>query len=195
MEPKPVVQLNSVTKRFEGGTIGVSSVDLSVSPGEFLTLLGPSGCGKTTMLRLIAEFEAPTSGSIFIDGADVTALPPYVRPVNTVFQDYALFPHMNVEENIGFGLSVARVGAGERRRRVKEVLALVALSEKSNPQSTHCPGGDVARGARACPGERAAGSSSRRAPRRPRCPPARADADGAEKPPDSSGHDVRDGDP
>jgi len=131
MEPKPVVQLNSVTKRFEGGTIGVSSVDLSVAPGEFLTLLGPSGCGKTTMLRLIAGFEAPTSGSIFIDGADMTALPPYVRPVNTVFQDYALFPHMNVEENIGFGLSVARVGAGERRRRVKEVLALVALSEKS----------------------------------------------------------------
>ena len=196
MEPKPVVQLNSVTKRFEGGTIGVSSVDLSVAPGEFLTLLGPSGCGKTTMLRLIAEFEAPTSGSIFIDGADVTALPPYVRPVNTVFQDYALFPHMNVEENIGFGLSVARVGAGERRRRVKEVLALVALSEKSEVHSLRTVrGATSARGARACPGERAAGSSSRRAPRRPRCPPARADADGAEKPPNSSGHDVRDGDP
>src|SRR6476619_7787124 len=132
MEPKPVVQLNSVTKRFEGGTIGVSSVDLSIAPGEFLTLLGPSGCGKTTMLRLIAGFEAPTSGSIFIDGADMTALPPYVRPVNTVFQDYALFPHMNVAENIGFGLSIARVGVGERRRRVKEALALVALSEKSD---------------------------------------------------------------
>jgi spermidine/putrescine transport system ATP-binding protein len=131
MEPRPVVQLNSVTKRFAGGTIGVSGVDLSIATGEFLTLLGPSGCGKTTMLRLIAGFEAPTSGSIFIDGADMTALPPYVRPVNTVFQDYALFPHMNVAENIGFGLSVARVGARERRRRVKEALALVALSEKS----------------------------------------------------------------
>ena len=126
MEPKPVVQ-RTVSPRGLRGDNRVSSVDLSIAPGEFLTLLGPSGCGKTTMLRLIAGFEAPTSGSIFIDGADMTALPPYVRPVNTVFQDYALFPHMNVEENIGFGLSVARVDAGERRRRVKEVLALVAL--------------------------------------------------------------------
>jgi spermidine/putrescine transport system ATP-binding protein len=141
MAPESVVRLTDVTKVYPGGTIGVSNVSLSVAPGEFLTLLGPSGCGKTTMLRLIAGFEKATSGAILIDDVDMTGAPPYARPVNTVFQDYALFPHMNVAENVGFGLSVARIDSAERKRRVDAALALVALGEKSGSSVQALSGG------------------------------------------------------
>jgi spermidine/putrescine transport system ATP-binding protein len=105
MALEPVVQLDKVSKRF-GDVVGLDTVDLDVAPGEFLTLLGPSGCGKTTSLRLIAGFEAPSAGRVLLEGQNITALRPFDRPVNTVFQDYALFPHMNVEENVGLGPSV-----------------------------------------------------------------------------------------
>src|ERR671921_215276 len=97
------VQLRDVTKRF-GDVEAVRSLDLDIGRGEFFTLLGPSGCGKTTTLRVIAGFEEPDTGTVLIDGADVEGLPPFRRPTNTVFQSYALFPHLSVEENVAFGL-------------------------------------------------------------------------------------------
>ena len=99
----PSVELESVTKRF-GNLVAVDDLSLELAGGEFFTLLGPSGCGKTTTLRMVAGFEQPSTGEIRIDGADVAGLPPHRRPTNTVFQSYALFPHLNVEDNVAFGL-------------------------------------------------------------------------------------------
>ena len=120
------VELRGVTKRF-GTAPAVDDVTLEIVAGEFLTLLGPSGCGKTTLLRLLAGFEQPTSGSIWINGEEVTHLPPYRRPVNQVFQSYALFPHLSVAENVGFGLRMQKVPPAEAAARVKEALELVSL--------------------------------------------------------------------
>ena len=122
----PMVELRGVTKLF-GDFAAVSEVSLEVRRGEFLTLLGPSGCGKTTLLRMIAGFETPTRGGVFLDGADVTALPPNRRDVNQVFQSYALFPHLTVEENIAFGLEMKRVPKPERAEKVRRVIELVSL--------------------------------------------------------------------
>jgi spermidine/putrescine transport system ATP-binding protein len=121
------VELRNVTKRF-GAMTAVDNVSLRVEPGEFLTLLGPSGCGKTTLLRIIAGFDSPTAGSVWVGDCDVTALPPYRRPVNQVFQSYALFPHLTVEENVGFGLRMQRVPKAEAAERVRQALELVAMS-------------------------------------------------------------------
>jgi putative spermidine/putrescine transport system ATP-binding protein len=120
------VRLEHVTKRF-GAVTAVDAVDLDVLEGEFLTMLGPSGSGKTTMLRLIAGFERPTDGRILLHGDDVTGWPPFDRDVNTVFQDYALFPHMSVAQNVEYGLRVKRVGKAERADRVAEILGVVRL--------------------------------------------------------------------
>ncbi len=124
--PKTIIRLENVTKRF-GKVAAVEGVSLSIQEGEFFALLGPSGCGKTTLLRLLAGFETPTEGKILIDGKDVAALPPNKRPVNMVFQSYAVFPHMNVLQNVAYGLRVEGVGAAERARRAEEALALVQL--------------------------------------------------------------------
>ena len=105
-----------MTKRF-GALVAVDRLDLEIYHGEFLSLLGPSGCGKTTTLRLIAGFERPDEGAIRIDGADVARLPPYRRPVNTVFQSYALFPHLSVLDNVSYGLKQKGIPRAERRRR------------------------------------------------------------------------------
>ena len=125
------VELRDIVKQFdtpEGGTVSaVDHVSLTIRDGEFFSLLGPSGCGKTTTLRLIAGFEVPTAGSIRIHNKEMSAVPPFKRPVNTVFQQYALFPHMNVEQNVGFGLEMKGVAKPERTRRVAEALALVRL--------------------------------------------------------------------
>ena len=123
----PMVNLRCVTKRF-GGFTAVKDVSLQIASGEFLTLLGPSGCGKTTLLRLMAGFDTPTEGGVWIDGEDVTQLPPYRRPVNQVFQSYALFPHLTVAENVGFGLRMQRIAPAEAAGRVAEALALVSLT-------------------------------------------------------------------
>ncbi|MGB2954194.1 MAG: ABC transporter ATP-binding protein [Gaiellaceae bacterium] len=120
------VRLASVRKAY-GDVVAVGGVDLEIPAGEFFTLLGPSGSGKTTTLRLIAGFERPDEGRIELAGRDVTGLPPYVRNVNTVFQDYALFPHMTVAENVGYGLRVTGVRKPERGRRVEDALKLVRL--------------------------------------------------------------------
>jgi putative spermidine/putrescine transport system ATP-binding protein len=120
------VEFQAVTKRF-ADVVAVDGIDISIRRGEFFSMLGPSGSGKTTCLRMIAGFESPSEGRVFLAGADVTALPPYERDVNTVFQDYALFPHMTVGQNIQYGLMVKRVPGPERRRRMAEALRLVRL--------------------------------------------------------------------
>ncbi len=126
MEGAPAVRLEDVVKRF-GDVVAVDGVTLDVRPGEFFSLLGPSGSGKTTCLRMIAGFEHPTEGRILLDGRDVSDLPPFERDVNTVFQDYALFPHMTVAENVGYGLMVRKISRPERERRVAGALAMVRL--------------------------------------------------------------------
>ena len=125
--PGVAVRLEGVVKRF-GDVVAVDGIDLDVREGEFFSMLGPSGSGKTTCLRMIAGFEAPTAGRILLDGVDVSSQPPYQREVNTVFQDYALFPHMTVAENVGYGLMVAKVAKAERRRREDEALEMVRLT-------------------------------------------------------------------
>lgn len=140
-----LLRLDHVSKVFAGGHVGLESIDLDIAQGEFLSLLGPSGCGKTTTLRVIAGFESPTQGRVLLDGQDMTALRPCDRPINTVFQDYALFPHMNVSQNIAFGLSLRRVGSAEIRRRVKEVLELVGLPDKVQARIGSLSGGQKQR--------------------------------------------------
>lgn len=122
-----VVELVELTKRF-GHVTAVDNLSLSVRAGEFLTLLGPSGCGKTTTLRMVAGFELPTSGQILIDGVEMGETPPYLRPVNTVFQHYALFPHLTVYDNVAFGLRVKKVKPTEIRERVGRVLEMLGLT-------------------------------------------------------------------
>jgi len=138
---EPILRLEAVSKRWGAAAVGVADVDLDVGRGEFLCLLGPSGCGKTTTLRLVGGFELPSGGRILLDGEDLTVRPPYHRPVNTVFQDYALFPHMSVAENIGFGLSVARLDRREIGRRVDDALGLVGLTEKAGARIAALSGG------------------------------------------------------
>jgi putrescine transport system ATP-binding protein len=118
----PFVRIEGVTKRF-GDLDAVDGVDLDVYRGELFSILGASGCGKTTLLRVLAGLETPTAGRIEIDGVDVTELPPYERPVNIMFQSYALFPHMTVEQNVAYGLKKEGVPAREIRERVSEMLA------------------------------------------------------------------------
>ncbi|HUQ23441.1 MAG TPA: ABC transporter ATP-binding protein [Gaiellaceae bacterium] len=138
------VQLIGVTRRF-GDLAAVDSIDLEVHDGEFLSLLGPSGCGKTTTLRLIAGFERPDSGQIRIAGKDVARLPPYRRPVNTVFQSYALFPHLSVLDNVAYGLKQSRVGRATRHARAREVLELVRLAGVEHRRPRELSGGQQQR--------------------------------------------------
>ena len=128
------VEIRSLTKRF-GDVAAVDAVSLDIRKGEFFSLLGPSGCGKTTLLRMIGGFELPTDGSIRINGADMTWVAPYERPVNMVFQSYALFPHLTVAENVAFGLRYKGIARGDEARRVTDALGLVQLSgfEKRHP--------------------------------------------------------------
>lgn len=137
---QPIIQVRGVTKRF-GNLAAVDNVSLDIMPGEFFVLLGPSGCGKTTLLRMIAGFELPTEGQILIDGQDMAGVPPNKRPVNMVFQSYAVFPHMSVTDNIGYGLKIAGVGKDEIRQRVEESLQLVKLEGLSQRMPDQLSGG------------------------------------------------------
>jgi putative spermidine/putrescine transport system ATP-binding protein len=127
--------------RSYGDVVAVDGIDLAIAPGEFFTLLGPSGSGKTTTLRLIAGFERPDAGRILLKGRDVTNRPPYARDVNTVFQDYALFPHMTVEQNVAYGLMVKKVRRAERTQRVSEALEMVQLQRHGNRRPGQLSGG------------------------------------------------------
>ena len=138
------VELRAVTKRF-GSLTAVNAVTLKVRTGEFLSLLGPSGCGKTTSLRLIAGFEQPDEGEILIDGTDAVGLPPYKRQVNTVFQQYALFPHMSVLDNVAYGLKQRKVGKSERYAKAREALELVQMTGREKHRPTMLSGGQQQR--------------------------------------------------
>ena len=124
---KTLIELKNVRKSFDGKTNVIEDVSLKIMEGEFVTLLGPSGCGKTTILRMIGGFDKPTEGEILLDGSDITLLPPNERPINTVFQKYALFPHLNVYDNVAFGLKMRKVSKEETDKLVKDALELVDL--------------------------------------------------------------------
>ncbi len=136
--------MEGVSKRF-GDFLAVDGIDLEIGAGEFFTLLGPSGCGKTTSLRMVAGFEDPTAGRVLIDGEDVAGLPPYKRPTNTVFQSYALFPHISVADNVGFGLRRKKVNRAEIARRVDAELDRVGLAAEANRKPAQLSGGQQQR--------------------------------------------------
>ena len=141
---KEMIRLVGITKEFEDNLI-IPTLNLTIYDGEFVTLIGPSGCGKTTMLRMIAGLESPRAGNIFLDNEDVTHLAPYKRNVNMVFQHYALFPHMTVEENIRFGLMMKKVPRKEQQKRVAEVLQLTQLEELRYRKPQQMSGGQQQR--------------------------------------------------
>lgn len=138
------IELRNVTKRF-GEITAVDAVSLQIREGEFFSLLGPSGCGKTTTLRLIAGFEQPSSGDVLLEGQSVSGIPPHKRNVNTVFQSYALFPHLSVAENIAFGLKMKRVAKPETKARVEEALDLVELAGLGSRRPSELSGGQQQR--------------------------------------------------
>src|SRR5271168_967036 len=137
---QPVLRIEDLSKRF-GGFNAIDHLSLDIFPGEFFALLGPSGCGKTTLLRLIAGFERPNSGRMLLDGIDLAAVPPYRRPVNMMFQSYALFPHLSVEANITFGLKQEGLPKEEIARRVADMLALVKLERFAGRKPHELSGG------------------------------------------------------
>src|SRR5690349_2227074 len=138
------IQLEELTKKF-GEVAAVDGIDLQMPAGEFFTMVGPSGCGKTTTLRMIAGFEQPTSGRIVLDDVDVARVPPHKRNVNTVFQSYALFPHLDVAGNVAFGLKYQRLSKEERRRKIKEALELVRLGGLGGRKPSQLSGGQQQR--------------------------------------------------
>jgi spermidine/putrescine transport system ATP-binding protein len=140
----PSVELQSVTKRF-GELVAVDDLSVEIGEGEFFTLLGPSGCGKTTSLRIVAGFEEADEGQVLIGGGNVAGLPPYKRPTNTVFQSYALFPHLSVADNVAFGLRRKKVDGAEIKRRVNEELERVGLSGEANRRPAQLSGGQQQR--------------------------------------------------
>lgn len=139
-----MIELAGVEKHFAGQVV-VHPLSLTIKEGEFLTLLGPSGCGKTTILRMIAGFEQPSKGRILLDGADLTKLPPNQRDLNLVFQHYALFPHMTVEDNIDFGLKMKKLPAKERRERIEEAVAMTQLTPLTKRYPHQLSGGQQQR--------------------------------------------------
>ncbi|MTJ81836.1 MAG: ABC transporter ATP-binding protein [Telmatospirillum sp.] len=139
-EAKPLIRIEGVSKSF-GDFHAVNKVDLDIYPGEFFSLLGASGCGKTTLLRMLAGFETPTEGRISIDGVDMTSIPPYERPINMMFQSYALFPHMTVAQNVAFGLKQDRVPKRLIGNKVREVLDLVQMSRFAERKPQQLSGG------------------------------------------------------
>ncbi|WP_167480729.1 ABC transporter ATP-binding protein [Mesorhizobium waimense] len=146
---RPAVEAKGVSRIFQGAgqdaVRALDSVSVSIRENEFFTLLGPSGCGKTTLLRLIAGFDYPTDGEILLHGQDIAPLPPFKRPVNTVFQSYALFPHMTVAENIGFGLKMLGKPKAEIAARVDAMLKLVHMQEQRNRRTSQISGGQQQR--------------------------------------------------
>ncbi len=145
MEEKNIIELKNITKTYEDGFTAVGDFNLEVKRGEFVTFLGPSGCGKTTTLRMIAGFDLPSSGEILLNGKDISKIPPYERPINTVFQRYALFPHMNIFENIAFGLKQKKTDKETIKKKVKKMLELVDLEGFENRSVSTLSGGQQQR--------------------------------------------------
>src|SRR3954451_5938386 len=139
-EQPPAIRLTGLTKEF-GTVSAVDHVDLEIAAGEFFSMLGPSGSGKTTVLRMIAGFEQPTGGTVELGGADVTRAAPFQRDVSTVFQDYALFPHLSVRQNVGYGLAVRKAGRAERLSRAEEALAGVQMAGFADRKPSQLSGG------------------------------------------------------
>ena len=140
----PLVRFEHVSKRF-GALTAVDDVTLDIAQGEFFALLGPSGCGKTTLLRILAGFDTPSAGRLLLEGADIAAMPPYRRPINMMFQNYALFPHLNVEKNVGFGLRQEKIARSEIAARVDEMLAMLRLSGYGKRRIDQLSGGQKQR--------------------------------------------------
>ncbi|MDP1878541.1 MAG: ABC transporter ATP-binding protein [Actinomycetota bacterium] len=138
--PKPLIRVEGVSRSF-GDVVALDDVSIDIHANEFFALLGPSGCGKTTLLRVLAGFEHPDAGTVTLDDVDLLGLPPHRRPVNLMFQSYALFPHMSVEANVAYGLERERRPKDEIRERVREVLATVGLSDKARNRPTQLSGG------------------------------------------------------
>ena len=141
---EPTVVLQSVRKEF-GSYVAVEHADFAIRAGEFFSLLGPSGCGKTTLLKMIAGFEQPSAGAVLLEGVDVSSVPPHKRNVNTVFQQYALFPHLSIVDNVAFGLRSKKVPATEARTRSMEMLDVVKLTEFANRRPNQLSGGQQQR--------------------------------------------------
>lgn len=139
-----IIEVNGITKVFDGVTV-IDNLSLGIRKGQFVTLLGPSGCGKTTLLRIIAGFEKPTEGKVYIEGADMTDVPPYKRPVNTVFQRYALFPHLNVYKNVAYGLKIKKLDKAVIKEKVTSALKLVGLEGYDHRNVTSLSGGQQQR--------------------------------------------------
>jgi spermidine/putrescine transport system ATP-binding protein len=135
-----LIELIGISKRFDN-FVAVDGVSLKVEAGEFLTLLGPSGCGKTTLLRMISGFETPSEGRVLLEGRDVTPLPPYQRDVNQVFQSYAIFPHLNVRDNIAFGLKMRKIAPAEVKQRVEQAVEMVGLAGMEHRKPSQLSGG------------------------------------------------------
>ncbi len=140
MEKNYAVDLKNISKEYNDVTV-LDNINLYIRKNEFLTLLGPSGCGKTTTLRIIGGFEQPTEGKVIFEGKDITEVPPYKRQINTVFQKYALFPHMDIFDNIAFGLKIKKISNDEISKRVKEMLRLVNLQGFENRSIDSLSGG------------------------------------------------------
>ena len=159
------VRVEAVSKRF-GGFVAVDDVSLEIGKGELFALLGGSGCGKTTLLRMLAGFETPSSGRIFIDGQDMTEVPAYARPVNMMFQSYALFPHMTVEQNVGYGLTNEVMSPQSRKDRVREMLDLVKLGGLGGrrPHQISAASANASPSPAPSPGRRSCCSSTNRSP-------------------------------
>jgi len=141
---KTLLSLSGISKQFDGKTV-LDELSLKIDDGEFITLLGPSGCGKTTLLRMMAGFELPDQGSVTLSGVDITQMPPETRPLNTVFQNYALFPHMSVFDNVAYGLKMEKRPKAEIRERVEEVLAMVQLEDFAGRKPHQLSGGQQQR--------------------------------------------------
>lgn len=145
MTSQPIIRFENVSKSYDSDTVVLNNINFELERGKFYTLLGPSGCGKTTILRIIAGFEKPTSGNVYLDGKRMNDVPPNKRQVNTVFQNYALFPHLNVFENIAFGLRVKKMKESEIRERVSEALRFVNLSGYEKREIGEMSGGQLQR--------------------------------------------------